>query len=51
MEMIHDSGLPGSLDVVEVNPALDEQNRTATLAVDLVASLFGERILARVVEQ
>jgi len=51
MEMIHDSGLPGSLDVVEVNPALDEQNRTAALAVDLVASLFGERILARVVEQ
>lgn len=51
MEMIHDSGLPGSLDVVEVNPALDEQNRTARLAVELVASLFGERILARVVEQ
>ena len=51
MEMIHDSGLAGSLDVVEVNPALDEQNRTARLAVELVASLFGERILARVVEQ
>ncbi len=51
MEMIHDSGLPGSLDVVEVNPALDEQNRTARLAVELVASLFGERILARVAEQ
>ena len=51
MEMIHDSGLPGSLDVVEVNPALDEQNRTARLAVELVASLFGERILARVVER
>lgn len=50
MEMIHDSGLAGSLDVVEVNPALDEQNRTARLAVELVASLFGERILARVVE-
>ncbi len=51
MEMIHDSGLAGSLDVVEVNPALDEQNRTARLAVELVASLFGERILARVVGQ
>lgn len=51
MEMIHDSGLPGSLDVVEVNPALDEQNRTARLAVELVASLFGERILAGVARQ
>lgn len=48
MEMIHDSGLAGSLDVVEINPALDEHNRTARLAVELVASLFGERILARV---
>lgn len=51
MEMIHDSGLAGSLDVVEVNPALDEHNRTARLVVELVASLFGERILARVVRQ
>lgn len=50
MEMIHDRGLPGSLDVVEVNPALDEQNRTARLAVELVASVFGERILARVAQ-
>lgn len=48
MEMIHDSGLLGSLDIVEVNPALDHRNRTAGLAVELVASLFGEQILARV---
>ncbi len=49
MEMIHDSGLLGSLDVVEVNPALDIHNRTAELAVKLVKSLLGETILARVV--
>jgi arginase len=48
MEMIHDSGLLGSLDVVEINPALDIHNRTAELAVELIKSLFGETILARV---
>lgn len=48
MEMIHDSGALGSLDVVEINPALDHGNRTARLAVELIESLFGERILARV---
>jgi arginase len=48
MEMIHDSGLLGSLDIMELNPALDEGNRTAELAVELVESLFGEEILARV---
>ena len=47
MEMIHDSGLLRSLDVMELNPALDEGNRTAELAVELVESLFGEEILAR----
>jgi arginase len=47
MEMIHDSGLLGSLDVVETNPARDDRNRTAELAVELVQSLFGEQILAR----
>ncbi len=47
MEMIHDSGLLGSLDVVETNPARDDRNRTAELAVELVQSAFGERILAR----
>ena len=50
MEMIHDSGTLGSLDVVEVNPALDTRNRTAQLAVELVASAFGEQILARVLD-
>lgn len=49
MEMIHDSGLLGSLDVVEINPALDIHNRTAELAVALIKSLLGETILAKVV--
>lgn len=47
MEMIHDSGLLGSLDVVETNPARDDRNRTAELAVELVQSALGEQILAR----
>ncbi len=47
MEMIHDSGLMGSLDVMELNPAFDEGNRTAELAVELIESLFGLQILAR----
>jgi arginase len=47
MEMIHDTGLMGSLDVMELNPAFDDRNRTAELAVELVESLFGEQILAR----
>ena len=47
MEMIHDSGLMRSLDIMEINPALDDRNRTATVAVELVESLFGEQILAR----
>ncbi len=50
MEMIHDSGALASLDVVEVNPALDTRNRTARLAVELVESAFGEQILARVLD-
>ncbi len=45
MEMIHDSGLLGSLDIVEINPALDHCNQTAELAVELVSSLFGKQIL------
>lgn len=48
MEMIADTGLLGSLDLVEVNPALDEHNRTAELTVDLVESLFGKSTLERV---
>jgi arginase len=47
MEMIHDTGLLGSLDIVELNPAFDERNHTAELVVELVESLFGEQILAR----
>ena len=47
MEMIADTGLMRSLDVMELNPALDEGNRTAELGVDLIESLFGEEILAR----
>jgi arginase len=47
MEMIYDSGLMRSLDVMELNPAYDEGNRTAELVVELVQSLFGLQILAR----
>ncbi|MDE2333274.1 MAG: arginase [Rhodospirillales bacterium] len=47
MEMLHDSGRVTSLDLVELNPFLDERGRTATLLVDLVASLFGRRVLDR----
>ena len=45
MEMLHDSGLVGSLDVVELNPFLDHGGASATLLVDLVASLFGRTIM------
>lgn len=45
MEILHDSGKVSSLDIVEINPILDERNRTARLAVELVASLFGKSIL------
>ena len=48
MEMIADSGRLASLDIVELNPALDVRNRTAVLAVDLVESLFGKSTLMRV---
>jgi arginase len=47
MEMIADTGLLASLDVMELNPALDVRNRTAAVAVDLVASLFGKSTLMR----
>ena len=47
MEMIADTGRLRSLDVVEVNPAMDTRNRTAQLAVDLVGSLFGKSTLIR----
>jgi arginase len=47
MEMIADTGRLGSLDVMELNPALDERNRTAEVAVDLIESLFGKSTLMR----
>jgi arginase len=47
MEMIADTGLMGSLDVMELNPALDVRNKTAVLAVDLIESLFGKSTLMR----
>jgi arginase len=45
MELIAESGLASSLDVVEVNPILDRENETGKLAVELVASALGARIL------
>ncbi len=47
MEMIADTGHLASLDVMELNPALDERNRTALVAVDLIESLFGKSTLMR----
>jgi arginase len=44
-ELVAESGLAGSLEVVEVNPILDRENETAELAVELVASALGARIL------
>jgi arginase len=45
LELVAESGLAGSLEVVEVNPILDRQNETAEVAVELVASALGARIL------
>lgn len=47
MELLHESGLVSSLDLVELNPFLDERGRTAKLMVDLAASLMGRRIFDR----
>ena len=47
MEMIADTGRLASLDVMELNPALDLQNKTAEVAVDLIESLFGKSTLMR----
>ena len=47
MEMIADTGFLASLDVMELNPALDNRNQTARLAVDLIESLFGKSTLMR----
>jgi arginase len=45
MELIAESGALDSIEVVEVNPILDRENQTAKLAVELVASALGARIL------
>ncbi len=47
MEMLHDSGLMTSLDLVELNPFLDERGRTAKVLVDLAASALGRRVFDR----
>jgi len=47
MELLHESGLVTSLDLVELNPALDERSRTAKLMVDLTASLMGRKVFDR----
>ena len=45
MELVNEAGIVTSLDVVEVNPILDDRNGTAELAVELVASLMGRQII------
>src|SRR4030081_94430 len=47
MELLHDSGLVKSVDIVELNPFLDERGRTARTAVELIGSLFGQQITDR----
>ncbi len=47
MEILHESALVTSLDLVELNPFLDERGRTASLMVDLTASLLGRRVFDR----
>ncbi len=47
MEHLHESGLVTSLDLVELNPFLDERGRTARLMVDLVGSLMGRKVFDR----
>lgn len=47
MELLHDSGLVRSLDIVELNPFLDERGRTARVAIELIGSLFGQQITDR----
>ncbi len=47
MELLHESDLVTSLDLVELNPFLDERGRTAKLMVDLVGSLMGRKVFDR----
>jgi len=44
MELLYESGLSPSLDLVELNPFLDERGKSALLLVDLTASLFGRQV-------
>ncbi|MDS9466294.1 arginase [Paracoccus sp. MBLB3053] len=46
-ELLHESGLVSSLDLVELNPFLDDRGRTAKLMVDLVGSLMGRKVFDR----
>lgn len=46
-EILHESGLVTSLDLVELNPFLDERGRTAKLMVDLVGSMMGQKVFDR----
>lgn len=47
MELLYESGLVRSLDIVELNPFLDDRGKSAHLAVDLIGSLFGRTVLAK----
>ena len=47
MEMLHESGLVGSVDIVELNPFLDERGKSARVMAELTASLFGRTVLDR----
>jgi arginase len=47
MELLHDSALVRSVDIVELNPFLDERGKTARVAVELIGSLFGQQITDR----
>ncbi len=47
MELLHESRLVTSLDLVELNPFLDDCGRTARLMVDLVGSLMGKKVFDR----
>jgi arginase len=47
MELLHDSGIVRSLDIVELNPFLDDRGRTARSVVELIGSLFGQQITDR----
>jgi arginase len=47
MEMLHDCALVRSVDIVELNPFLDERGRTARTVVELIGSLFGQQIIGR----